>query len=356
VASKLRIGEILLKHESIEPHVLLQALRNPPRAPRRLVSSLILNAQLDAQAGTLALAEQTGYPAALERHLEHRDPAVKDLIPIELIQRWCVVPLGRASNGRLVTIACDPTVYLHAALEHATRIPITLAVAPSIHVERLIRAVYGVEPEIPHEPVQIARTASSDIGEVKVSAEVDRQLRREARSSARPFRIEEAPELAPRRRTGTTQNPIETTLGEIDQAITIGAVERLIISYAARRWNAALLLHVNGSDAVGHRGHGELLAAAERLVFPPGEPSILQRASDLRAATAEAPPSQLQTRLQHLLGDATTPVAAPIFIANRLHGFFVAGDPSRGDLSQSIADAGKLVDGLSGAYERFSRR
>jgi hypothetical protein len=356
VVSKLRIGEILLKHESIEAHVLLQALRNPSPAPRRLVSSLILNAQLDAQAGTLALAEQSGYPAALERHLEHRDPAVKDLIPIELVQRWCVVPLGRASNGRLVTIACDPTVYLHAALEHATRLSITLAVAPSIHVERLIRSVYGVEPEIPHEQVQIARTASSDIGEVKVSADVDRQLRREARTSSRPFRIEEAPELSPRRRTGATQNPIDSTLGDIDQAITIGAVERLAMSYAARRWKAALLLHVSGSDVVGHRGYGDLLAEPESLVFPLRAGSILQRAIELRAATADAPASDLQVRLLHLLGEATSPVAAPIFIANRLHGVFLVGDPTRGDLAKSIVDTGLLADALSGAYERFSRR
>jgi hypothetical protein len=357
VASKVRIGEVLIRRESLDATVLLQALRNPPRHPMRLVSSLILSAQLDPEAGALALAEQSGYPVALERHLEHRDPAVKDLVPVELVRQWCVVPLGRTSNGRLVTIACDPTTYLHAALEHATRTPITLAIAPVIHVERLIRSVYGVEPEVPRHQDHMAQPSSSDIGDVKVSVDVERQLREAARATSRPFRIDDAPELPRRRPTGNTQTPIDTTLTQIDQAVTMSAVERLIMSCAASRWQAALLmLVVDDARAVGHRGHGALLGAPETLVLPLDAPSIVRRAIEVRGATADAPRSEQQTWLEHLLGDATTPVAAPIFVANRLHGVFIVGDPRRDHLEKSLADAGRLVDGLAGAYERFSRR
>src|SRR5678815_6071838 len=80
VTERIRIGELLLMRESVDPWVLSQTLRNPGPNRQRVVSLLISRAQLDPDDGALALSEQTGYPAALVRHLEKRDPGCANLI------------------------------------------------------------------------------------------------------------------------------------------------------------------------------------------------------------------------------------------------------------------------------------
>ena len=65
------IGEILLRHEHLRRRELERILAEDRK--QRLVSTLILRAEIDVDEATLALSEQSGYPGALERHLEQRD-------------------------------------------------------------------------------------------------------------------------------------------------------------------------------------------------------------------------------------------------------------------------------------------
>lgn len=350
MASKIRIGEVLLMRESVEPEVLSQALRNPLTVPQRLISQLMIRAQLDPEEAALVLAEHTGYPAAMERHLEDRNPEVRDLIPRELIQGWCVVPLGWAPDGRLITLARDPTPILAAALEHAAQTRVTLAVAPAVQIERLMRSVYGVEPAGTHAHPPVARPAFADIGEIKLSEEAERQR---GRTISQKFQLDDRPEL-PRSRQPSSHRPLEVTLAELERAITVAAAERSAMIFAQSRWLTALLLQVTGTEVIGVRGHGAQLAQPTRIVFPLGAPSTLQRALDGRVATTDAPDSLFQRRLRHLLGELRTPVAAPIQIGDRVVGAVVVGATTP-DVASSIADLGRLVDGLSDAHERLMR-
>ena len=339
--------------EWVDPWVLSEVLRNPVDR-RRVVSVLISRAQLDPDDGALALSEQLDYPAALTRHLERRDPAVVDLIPRELVRRWHVVPLGRARNGELVTVASDPTPMLAGALEHASGTQIALAVVPRIHIERLIRSVYGMEPamedaQIPHSPS--SRTV--DIEQIKPVVDGAR-ARQEARTVSRAFDLGDIPEL-PLRRANAPDAPLEVALDQIDRAITLVAVERIAMAYAATRWHAALLLDHADGYLVGSRGHGDRFGQPQSIMIPLSTPSIVQRAIDVRAATTEAPPSELQRRLNHLLGDARAPAAAPVVIGDRVHGALLVGDPSSPSMSSSLLEVGRLVDAMSAAHERFSR-
>src|SRR5690606_9609663 len=135
-------------------------------------------AQLDPDDGALILSEQLGYPAALQRHLERRDPEVLGLLPPQLGSRWVVVPLARARTGAIVVVARDPTPILSAALEHAMRSSVVLAVTPSIQLERMLRAVYGV-PGAPEDPLPNTATPTlSDIGEVRLEDETPLPIRR----------------------------------------------------------------------------------------------------------------------------------------------------------------------------------
>lgn len=338
--------------EWVDPWVLSDLLLNPVNR-KRVVSALISRAQLDPDDGALALSEQLNYPAALTRHLERRDPTVVDSIPRELVRRWHVVPLGRSRGGELVTVASDPTPMLAGALEHATGTQIALAVVPRIHIDALIRSVYGMEPavedaHIPHSP----SSRTLDIEHIKPVAGAGAM--KQPRTVSRAFDLDATPELA-RRRANAPDAPIEAVLDQIDRAITLVAVERVAMTYAATRWHAALLLEHADGYLVGSRGHGDRFGQPQSVMVPLSAPSIVQRAIDRRSPTTEAPPSELQRRLNHLLGDAKAPVAAPVIAGDRVHGALLVGDPSTQSVSSSLLEVGRLVDAMSAAHERFAR-
>ncbi len=342
--------------ENLDPWVLSNALRNPGPTRQRLVSLLISRAQLDPDVGALALSEQTGYPAALLRHLERRDPACTNLIPKELAVRWCVLPLGRAHDKRLVVIARDPTPILQAALEHATKTAITLAIVPSLHLERLIKSVHAVD-RLPDEP---AEHRPPSLAQIAISVDIDDQGPRRARTVSRMISIADStPELPPLRHEALTVHKLDAVLHDVDRAVTLGAVERLVMAYAAGRWQAALLFNVADGRAIGYRGHGAQLSSVEEIAVQLDAPSILQRAAQSRGPTCEEPdpaaPSAVQIELQHLLGDALALAAAPVLVSNKLHGMLLVGDPRPDTAADSISDLTRLVDALGGAHERFAR-
>src|SRR5690606_7725445 len=124
----MRIGELLLLQEKIDPWLLSHTLKEQASTQQRLVSLLVSRAQLDPDDGALVLSEQLGYPGAMQRHLERRDPSVLELLPPQLGARWVVLPLGRARTGAVVVVARDPTPILAAALEHAMKTSVVLSV------------------------------------------------------------------------------------------------------------------------------------------------------------------------------------------------------------------------------------
>lgn len=342
-----RIGEVLLMQETVDAWVLTQTLKlHTPQ--HRLISLLIGRAQLDSDDGAMALSEQLGYPAALQRHLERRDARCESLIPRELVQRWVVLPLGRARDGRLAVVARDPTPILQAALEHASKLPVALAVAPALHLEKLIRSVYGLPEDV--DPMPFAPPMLNEIG-ISIDGVPGATIRRSRTISA--VLNDGTPELEQRMPQGTDR--IDSTLFEIDKAITIAAAERIAFTYAARRWRAALLLEVADGVAIGRRGQGPRLTTVEAIMLPLATPSIVQVAHDDVNATSTAPPSVVQMRLNYLLDDAIASTAAAIVVRGSVRGVLVVGDPLHGGARESVTDLARLVDALSGARERFAR-
>lgn len=150
--SRAPIGEILIRHEHLRPRELERLLTEDRK--HRLVSLLILRAEIEIDDATLALSEQSGYPAALERHLEQRDGALARTFPQGLMRNFGVVPLTRTAGGALVVVARDPSPALAEALRGELGTPIELAIAPAIFLERLIQRLAGgvpsaLPPELP---------------------------------------------------------------------------------------------------------------------------------------------------------------------------------------------------------------
>jgi hypothetical protein len=311
---------------------------------------LINRALLDPDDGALLLSEQLGCPAALQRHLERRDDSVAQLLPAQLGSRWVVLPLSRARTGAVVVIARDPTPILAAALEHAMRVPVVLAVTASVQLERLVRAVYGGAGAA-NEPLPESPPLLSEIGNVRLEDTTPPPVLRRGRTVSYMFK--ELPELPVRAPQPVA--PIDATLHEIDRAITAAAVEYLVMTYAAKRWSAALLVKVDGPNAIGVRGHGSQIQAPERITLDLAPPSMVTIARNTRHATTHVPGTPNQDRLHELLGLPRAPAAAPVIVGDRVDSVIAVGDVVDGSANDSLAELDRLADALGAAYVRFSR-
>jgi hypothetical protein len=345
----MRIGEYLLLRESIDALVLSRTVRESQETGQRLVSTLIMRALIESDEGSLALSVQTGFPAALQRHLERRDVGAAELVPAALARGWVVVPIGRSHTGDLVVCARDPTPILAAALEHATRRKIKLAVAPAIHVEKLVRSVYGASGDentpLPSTPPSLADIGDTEVGEARPPRE-----RRQRTVSAMIQLEDSGPTRMPR-----TMTSLEIALQEIDQAFSIVAAERMVMSYAAQRWTSSLLVRIDHDMALGQRGHGDNIGAIEAITMPLTVPSLISVAVQTKHTATDAPNSPVQRHLRSLLGDASRPLAAPIESRGVVRAVLVVGDATEGIHRDSVVELDRLTDALAAAYDRFAR-
>jgi hypothetical protein len=345
------IGEILLVREALDPWVLTQTIQDQPASRMRLVSLLISRALIDSDEGALALSAQSQYPGAMERHLERRDPTVADAISAEVARRWVVLPIGRSRRGGLVVVARDPTPLLAASLEHMTRGLVELAVAPAVHLERLVRSIYGeleVDTAAPLVPVPQSRPGS--ISELRLDEE---EIRPGAPRTVSRVLLDTSPGLPNRKAVRSITKELDGTISQIDRAINRTAADQHAMTFLSLRWHASLLMTVSDGALLGRRGHGAKLGSVDAIILPIDAPSILQIAYTTRTATAQVPAGAVQARLSELLGNARTPAAAPIMVGGRPIAVIAVGDASTNELKNPLATLSALTDALGSAYERL---
>ena len=343
VMDRPRIGELLLREERIDPWRLTQALRDQATTRQRLISLLIQRALLDHDAGAELLSQQLGYPAAMQRHIERRDPIALQRVPAEIGARWVVLPLAFTPSGRLVVVARDPNQILAASLEHVTKVPILLSVMPSIQLERLVRAFYGA-PGSDEQPLPYAPPTMADMGNVRLD---ETPVPRRARTVSRMM----AEELELPVRASAPPPALDLLLREVRGAVSALAVERLVLAYAARRWRAALLFSLVDGWAYGVRGHGG--AGIDSIRLPLSAPSLLTVARDTRQPVMERPIGRVQVELASLLWDAMHPAAVPVIVSGNVEFVLAVGDPLDPRARTTSAELDQLGDVLGTAYERF---
>ena len=96
----MRVGEaLLLKLERIDPWVLRTRSKNRLRRASAWSAFLVGRAHRSIPTRAPCPSEQLGYPAAMQRHLERRDPSLIR-VPAQLGGRWVVLPLGCAAPAR----------------------------------------------------------------------------------------------------------------------------------------------------------------------------------------------------------------------------------------------------------------
>jgi hypothetical protein len=351
VTEKMRVGEMLLLKERIDPWILTRTLKEQATTRQRLVSILVSRALLEYDDGAMVLSEQLGYPAAMQRHLERRDPDLISAVPHELGGRWVVLPIGRAKTGSLIICARDPSPILQAALEHATQSSIVLAVAPAIQLERLVRAAYGLTAPA-EEPLPSTPPTVSDIGNFRLEDTPRPNPPPRRPRTVSDMYIRTDPELPPTR-APTTAAQLDTALDEIERAVSAPAAERLVLAYAAKRWHSALIARVEDGYAVGNRGHN--VEHVESVALSLRSPSVLQVAHDTRRPSADRRTSGVQQELVALLGSQRLPTAAPITANSEVVALIAVGDPLPDGPREALAELDRLADALGAAYDRFHR-
>lgn len=355
VTSRMRIGEILLLREVLDPWVLTQTIQQQPAARQRLVSLLISRALIDPDDGTLALSEQHDYPGAMQRHLERRDPALAELIPAEIGRRWVVLPLGKSRRGGLVVVARDPTPILQASLEHVTKMPVELAVTAAVHLERLVRSIYGEldpDPALEEAPRISSSHAAIVVGELSMDELTPPPPPPPMPTPRTVSRIFPEVALPAGRNPPSITKELDGTLAQIERAINRASAEKHAIAFAAKQWQSSLLLQITDGAALGRRGHGARLGAIESIILPIDEPSLVQVAYETRGATIQAPGGEVQERLTALLGDPAGPSAAPVIASGHVEAVLVVGEPTA-ELKNPLGKLAALADALGSAYERL---
>ena len=129
----------------MRPADLERVLTNQQRrGDERLLSMLVGEGLLDADAGARVLAKQHGVPAALQKHIDGRDGVLAALLTPVLAHEYTAIPIAKTRDGALVVCLVDPTrVGVIPALEHATRHKVIAAVACARVVRQAILASYG---------------------------------------------------------------------------------------------------------------------------------------------------------------------------------------------------------------------
>ncbi len=345
------IGEILLVREALDPWVLSQAIQDQPASRMRLVSLLISRALIDSDDGSLALSVQSQYPGAMERHLERRDPKVVDVLAADVARRWVVLPIGRSHRGGLVIVARDPSPLLVASLQHMTKQEIELAVSPAVHLERLVRSIYGeLEPDVA-APAELPMPQQRERSISDLSLDTDEIRTALPRTVSRSM-IDTNPDL-PKRNTPSITKELDGTLEQIDCAINRASAEQHAMMFTSRRWQASLLVTASDGVLLGRRGHGAKLGSVDSIILPIDAPSILQVAYTTGTATSVAPASAVQRRLSELLGNARAPSAAPIMVRSHPVAVIAVGDTATHELKNPLAKLAALADALGAAYERL---
>ncbi|MBI3318343.1 MAG: Flp pilus assembly complex ATPase component TadA [Candidatus Omnitrophica bacterium] len=146
VRTHLRLGDILLKEGILTEEKLQEAIRIQKTTGKRLGEALIgLHYVTDTQLAEI-LGRQLGLPYrtfAKGELVPPDDPALKKILPEDLVRSQCILPLSKKEN--LLTIALsDPLdLLLLDNLKKMTGLSISPVISTKPDLQQAIEAVYG---------------------------------------------------------------------------------------------------------------------------------------------------------------------------------------------------------------------
>ena len=381
----VRLGELLIAAGWATAAVIDAALAQQRERGARLGAILVDSGALAVDDVARALARQHGVPAALERHLSARDPALAQVVPGAVAVAIGAVPVAwsRGAQGMsLVVCFRDPTPVHIAELARVTGVPVIPAVACERVIARELRAAYPEEADAPAPAAAAADAddASVDVNFDEPSAPAFTLVELDHGSVQRDFsqvhavptrggnllpttqrepRIAPPPPPAPPVAIAAAPT-LDATLAALAAAPSRDAIADLAIAFTRGAWRGAVVLMVREGLAVGHRGFGghTTEAALGSLVIPLGQPSMFTTAHDERRALVGPPPpgGLAQSRFLKLFAPLLpAPVAVvPVAVRERVVNLLFAVAPV-GAIGPSAAVLGEIAAAMGDAYERVIR-
>ncbi len=151
MATRMRIGELLVGANAITAAQLDEALKHPRKEGERLGDVLVSLGMVSETQLTQALSQQLAIPWVSLYHVDFSRPLL-NLVPKEIAERYCLVPvLVRKSKKRgeqLFVAMDDPTN--DGALEEVAQycgLTVKPMIASRSDIRAAIRVYYGTEPE-----------------------------------------------------------------------------------------------------------------------------------------------------------------------------------------------------------------
>jgi MshEN domain len=422
----MRIGELLLGDGVIAASEVELALAEQraaraaaaatgtsPPAAARLGSVLYQRGLVRADAIARALARQHGVPAALERHLDDRDPTLIGRLPADLARRFVALPVAMTRTGSgLALVVCmrdpgDPAAI--DLMSQAAGVPVVAAVACEAALAPRVAAAYAnrappgaddgaddgfdvnfdetgpilAQPLDPTDPLELGTLTLVDLDDTGVARDPSQVSSPHLRPPPAEPPAAPAPAPAPPARTVddgwriTGERPAVTPraatprsrpLGrEVALARIAAAGDRDAIADAAaallrESFAGGAVLVIKDDLALGHRGFGGALAetAVESIVVPLAQPSVLRTVSEDATAFLGVPPEAgvVQERFFRAVGAAPgrEVVAVPVVLRERVvcilfaHGVVPGRAPD-----QAVTDVVELAGAMSAAFVRLIR-
>ncbi|MBK9030654.1 MAG: hypothetical protein IPL61_04830 [Myxococcales bacterium] len=383
----VRLGEILVAAGWVDPAAVDAALTHQRQHGRRLGAILVEAGLVEADDIARGLARQRGVPAALERHLSQRDPALVSVLPGALAVGIGAVPVAwsRGAQGMsLVVCFRDPTPANIAEVARVTGVPVIPAVACEVVISREIALAYAAAAAaaVPDGVADVDAAIDVNFDEPSAPAfnlvdlddgRVHRDASQTQLSSARaggllpttppPVAAPVAPRATPPPVPPPVPRPAPSkaaTCVALAEAGERDQVADLAIAFARGAWRGAVVLIVREGLAVGHRGFGgnATEAALAGMLLPLAPPSMFATVHDEQRTLIGAPPpgNLAQSRFLKLfeaIGPAPV-VLIPVTVRQRVVSLVFAIAPL-GSLAPAAAALGEVAQAMGEAYERLIR-
>jgi type IV pilus assembly protein PilB len=137
-----KLGEILIRQNLLTPDQLKEAVENQRRNNLGLSASLVGLGLVSEQQITSALSKQYGVPA-IDFTTVEIDENVTRLVPREVAQKYCVVPVARRGATLTLAMADPANVYAMDDIKFVTGFTIEPVVASELSVRQAIERGYG---------------------------------------------------------------------------------------------------------------------------------------------------------------------------------------------------------------------
>ena len=393
----MQIGQILVGQRWVEPAALARALAEQRHTGKRICSLLIARGLLDPDHAARALANQHHVPGVLQKHLEHRDRSLAELLPAAIARAAIALPIGRTRNHELIICVRDPRPELTQTFAAAVGSPVIIVVAPAHQLEQLVKQVYdhlprrpsagagagagagdddAIDVDLTTRPIAIIRDAIPMLGDpldhlgtmTLVGLDDVRVAKDPSQSGQHAAIVARTATLLPPRTPSqpipprtTTRRPmhgpsLDATLAAIAHAAAIEDATDTAMWFLAQRFHHAVWFAIHDGVALGERGHGEDLTpeVIQAVTVPLSAPSIVRLAHDTRALVTEVPAGTIQDRLTRTLGTPHAAAAVPIEIAGQVAYVLAVGDASH-DPARAVDELARLGHALGAAHDRLAR-